>query len=520
MRYFTIEIANAFRNFSTKSSPKKPSWFYKKQNAKGKPKEKKQSKPKIEWTDEQKSVFSAIAEGKSVFITGSAGTGKTLLLQGVIKELRKMYKPSKVSVTASTGIAAFALKGQTLHSFAGIGISSDNRQEKLHRILDNKRACRRWINVEALVIDEISMIDAELFDDIDYIARNIREVDAIWGGIQLVVSGDFFQLPPVPDKRNRKSGVMYAFEADCWDESFDLQVELTKIFRQLDCRLIKLLQGIRTGETDPQDLKLLEECCLERDYDPSAVKLFPLNGDVTKVNEERLQSLQKDVVVYKAVDTGPWKSQLSLGMAPGEISICEGARVMLVKNLNTWKGLVNGATGTVVGFSESEDTNDIFPNKLLPIVQFDSGTTVLIKPQLWHVMDGDVVVAERKQIPLILAWALSIHKCQGMTLEKVYSDLSRAFGFGMVYVALSRVRSLEGLHLSGFDSSKIKADPKVQEFYKNFASRQKKEHLDDSCNKREDCTDSIIGVAEKLSPAGPKQWFSLSQFLSTLLKRS
>ncbi|XP_028760248.1 ATP-dependent DNA helicase PIF1 [Neltuma alba] len=473
MPFLTVGVAAAaYRKFSSKSSGKPRKWIYSELKKKDKAQERKPRKPKIEWTDEQKSMLAAISRGNSVFITGSAGTGKTLFLQEAIKRLRTLYKPSGVSITASTGIAACAIKGQTLHSFAGISITADKREVMLDRIIQNKRAWKRWRNVQALVIDEISMIDADLFDSLEYIVREVKEVESVWGGIQLVVSGDFFQLPPIPNKNSSGGRVKFAFEADSWKRSFDIQMEFTKIFRQSDMLLIKLLQGVRTGEIEPQDMEFLEQSCIpESECDPSVIQLFPLSKDVEKVNQERLDSLQKEVVVYNAIDHGgqPWRRQLSLGMAPDSISICEGARVMLVKNLNTWRGLVNGAAGEVVGFVRAKNYDEVCPHMLLPFVKFDSGETMVVEPAVWEITHGDEVVAWRKQIPLILAWALSIHKCQGMTLDRVHTNLSKAFGCGMVYVALSRVRSLKGLHLSGFTRSKIQADPKVSQFYKSFA---------------------------------------------------
>ncbi|KAK4275530.1 hypothetical protein QN277_018595 [Acacia crassicarpa] len=481
MQSLTVEVAAAFasayRKFSSKSYGKPPKWIYS-ELKKDKAKERKPRKPKIEWTEEQKSILAAISRGNSVFITGSAGTGKTLFLQEAIKRLRILYKPSRVSITASTGIAACAIKGQTLHSFAGIGMLNYNRKVMLDRIIMNRKAYKRWLNVQALVIDEISMIDAELFDTLEFIAREVKGVESVWGGIQLVVCGDFFQLPPIPNKGSSWTSVKFAFEAESWNKSFDMQIEFTKIFRQSDILLIKLLQGIRTGEMDPQDMEFLEQSCIpESECDPSVIQLLPLNKQVERVNQERLDSLQKEVVVYNAVDHGaqPWKGQLSTGMAPDSVSICEGARVMLVKNLNTWKRLVNGATGEVVGFAEAKSYDEVCPHMLLPIVKFDSGETMVVEPATWQVMHGEEVVAWRKQIPLILAWALSIHKCQGMTLDRIHTNLSSAFGCGMVYVALSRVRSLKGLHLSGFTRSKIQANPKVSQFYKSFALLRFKE---------------------------------------------
>ncbi|KAK9284801.1 hypothetical protein L1049_023978 [Liquidambar formosana] len=343
----------------------------------------------------------------------------------------------------------------------------------LQRVFSDERAVKRWSEVKALVMDEISMIDGELFENIEYIARVVRYefTDEVWGGIQLVVSGDFLQLPPIVDQR-QSCGKHFAFEADCWNASFDLEVELTNIFRQSDPHLIKLLQGIRRGESNPDDLKLLVHRCSKAKPDPSAVQLYPRNEDVNRVNANRMKSLEEESIVYTAVDSGknPWKSQLEQGLAPTHLEVCEGARVMLIKNIDIKLKLVNGATGTIIGFSKPEKKSvlNLSPKDLLPIVKFDSGKTVVIEPETWDVTEGDLVVATRKQIPLVLAWALSIHKCQGMTLDRLHTDLSRAFGCGMVYVALSRVRSLEGLHLSGFRSSKIIAHPKVLQYYQRF----------------------------------------------------
>ncbi|XP_022860372.1 ATP-dependent DNA helicase PIF1-like [Olea europaea var. sylvestris] len=339
------------------------------------------------------------------------------------------------------------------------------------------------------------MIDTELFEGLEYIARSFRNEEGmgenkIWGGIQLVVSGDFFQLPPVL-KKKKKGAKKFAFEADCWNASFDMQIELTKPFRQLkDKTLIRILQGIRKGECDPGDLEFLEGCCSGGEPDPSAVRLYPRIEDVNKVNKMKMESLKENIVVYSAIDLGedPWKRQLKHGIAPDELELCKGARVMLTKNKNPWRKLVNGATGTVKDFSQASDEQhkkykacDGFSN--LPVVEFDCGIEMKVEPEIWTVMDGDKVVAVRRQIPLILSWALSIHKCQGMTLDKLHTDLKRVFDFGMVYVALSRIRLLRGLHLAGFDPSKIKAHPKVLQFYSKFSGKQDEQGEDSIADK-------------------------------------
>ncbi|PIA52727.1 hypothetical protein AQUCO_01000533v1 [Aquilegia coerulea] len=428
---------------------------------------------------QQESILEAITKTQSVFISGPAGTGKSFVVSLATELLRrKIYQPSEVFVTASTGVAACALNGQTLHSFAGIGLGEGDKEVLFRKVLKNAKACGRWRTAKALVIDEISMIGCELFEKLEYIARNIRGVAYMnkpWGGIQLIVSGDFFQLPPIV-KQKQGFGKEFAFEAMFWNDSFDLQVELTQIFRQTDTEFIDLLQGVRRGRKDEHHLGVLYRCCNElRDSLETVPNLFPRNVDVNRVNEERLRRLGKETFKYIARDSGknPWKGQLKLGMAPDELEICIDARVMLIKNKDLSAGLVNGAAGTVIDFVEAAGKKHcgICANGLLPKVRFDSGLVAVVNPETWEVVEGDVKLATRTQIPLILAWAVSIHKCQGMTLECLHTDLSRAFGYGMVYVALSRVRSLKGLYLSGFNSSKIKAHPKVLEFYdKSFCS--------------------------------------------------
>ncbi|KAF9610204.1 hypothetical protein IFM89_021142 [Coptis chinensis] len=412
-----------------------------------------------------------MSKTQSVFITGSAGTGKSFLVSIAIDILKNdVYKPGEVFVTASTGIAACALNGQTLHSFAGIGLGVGDKHVLLKKVVKNATAFKRWKSVKALVIDEVSMISCDLFDKLEYIARSLRgRVDKPWGGIQLIVSGDFFQLPPIVED---PLGREFAFEANCWNASFDLQVELTQVFRQSEREFIDLLQGVRRGRKDEEHLRILQHCCNEPvDSSVTVPRLYPLNMHVQRVNDARLRSLSGEIFKYTAKDTGknPWKWQLSNGVAPDELELGIGARVMLIKNKDVGVGLVNGATGTIVDFVHHTGKKSwgAFAKCLLPKVRFDSGLEHVIEPDEWHVMEGEKALATRKQIPLILAWAISIHKCQGMTLDCLHTDLSNAFGYGMVYVALSRVRNLQGLYLSGFDSSKIKAHPKVLEFYNN-----------------------------------------------------
>lgn len=465
---FYYGVATFVKNYSTKVTPKLPIKTPQNTNAKI---PRNSEVIEMQWTDQQLHVFDAIERRESVFITGSAGTGKTKLVQEIIELLRKIHGKRSVFVTAPTGVVACALGGQTLHSFAGVGLAEGDAETLVSQVLNNRRVFRRWKMVKALVVDEISMVEADFFDKLEYIARMIRENDETWGGIQLVVSGDFLQLPPVKVGRDFDRGKEFAFEADSWDRSFQLQVGLQTVFRQSDPKLVRLLQGIRRGELDAEGLEMLMQRRCSQEPDETVVRLYPRIADVSRVNNMRLNSLAEEIIVYEAFDKGekPWIDQLDRGIAPNRLQLCKGARVMLTKNLNVKDKLVNGATGTVTGFRKAIKGNiaKICGGKLLPIVKFDSGCEKVINTQTWDVMMGDKICATRLQLPLILAWAMSIHKSQGMTVDKLHTNLSQAFGFGMVYVALSRVRSLDGLSFSSdLCPSKIMAHPKVLEYYK------------------------------------------------------
>ncbi|MCO5557063.1 hypothetical protein L7F22_065969 [Adiantum nelumboides] len=442
----------------------------------------------LKFSKQQMEVLEAVACGKSVFITGSAGTGKSFLLMYIIRILKRALPDNSVFVTASTGIAACTLKGITLHTFAGIGLGGDAESSLAMRVLRNKDSSKRWRQAAVLIIDEISMIDGELFDKLDYIAKRVRGSTRCFGGIQLIVTGDFFQLPPVNPPNLQK---FFAFQADCWNRCFQMQVELEHVFRQSDSVFVKILNEIRKGVHTCETHETLEMCYRALPDDGTGIvptRLYPLKTDVRQENMEELRALQASIVTFFAVDSQTddlHRYTMSSMRSEKELQLCVGAQVMLTKNLDTKIGLVNGAKGVVAGFQSQhnmfcEGSKDekavkrasptISPSGYWPIVRFDCGTNV-IGPAKDALEDGGVEVASRIQVPLILAWALSVHKCQGMTLSKVQTDLSKAFDYGMVYVALSRVKDLNGLQLVGYDPTRIKAHPKVIAFSKSMFQR-------------------------------------------------
>lgn len=438
----------------------------------------------LKFSQQQMDVLEAVACGKSVFITGSAGTGKSFLLMYIIRMLQKAIGRESVYVTASTGLAACALNGTTLHSFAGIRLGGGTAEDLAGRVFRSKESKKRWKAAQVLVIDEISMINGDLFDKLEYVARKVRGIENCFGGIQLVVTGDFFQLPPVNPPNRHK---YFAFESECWNSCFDLQVELEHVFRQSDSTFVKMLNEIRKGLQSPETLNNLSMCHRALPDDGTEIaptRLYPLKVDVRFENMQELKALETNIITFYSVDSAPnplHRYMLDSMRAEKELQLCVGAQVMLIKNIDTCVGLVNGAKGVVIGFESTynmpvENEKDeerkqlksvshlVSPNNLWPVVRFNCGVRT-IGPKKEHLEDGGVEVVSRTQVPLILAWALSVHKCQGMTLSKVQTDLSKAFEFGMVYVALSRVKDLDGLQLIGFDPTRIKVHPNVVAFF-------------------------------------------------------
>ncbi|MCO5586723.1 hypothetical protein L7F22_040665 [Adiantum nelumboides] len=441
-------------------------------------------KPQVKFamSIQQRKVLLAIASGKSIFITGSAGTGKSYLLHEAVSTLKNMHGSLSVFVTASTGLAGCAIGGTTLHSFAGIGLGIGEKRELANKVSSKRDARKRWLDCKALIIDEISMIDGELFDKLEYIARAVRGPafkNKVFGGIQLVVTGDFFQLPPVHPENPEK---YFAFQAECWNNCFDFQVELTQVFRQSDSEFVEMLNELRRGQCSSSTHFKLSSCDRPVQANNTGIlmtKLYPRKMDVGRENEYKLRSLKLETVAFLAKDDSKGEfamRQLENVRAEKELYLSVGAQVMLVKNVDSSSGLVNGARGVVVRFASIDELDEgkdiakkLSTSGLWPVVLFAcDGVERLLKPESWSVMDGSAEVAKRTQIPLVLAWALSVHKCQGMTLDRVEIDLSKSFEYGMVYVALSRVKCLDGLRLIGFDPSLIKVHSKVVQFYEEL----------------------------------------------------
>ncbi|GJE90946.1 ATP-dependent DNA helicase PIF1 [Phanerochaete sordida] len=449
-------------------------------------------------SQEQTHILKLVEAGESLFYTGSAGTGKSVLLREIIRVLRKRFSktPDAIAITASTGIAACNIGGVTIHSFAGIGIGVDSAEQLTTRIRKNKKAMSRWLRTKVLIIDEVSMVDGDLFDKLAQIGSALRKDPRPFGGIQVIVTGDFFQLPPVA-----KGDPKFAFEADYWKKAVKKTFNLTKVFRQSDPEFVDMLNEMRFGRLTTDSITRFMRLSRPIQYDDgvSATELFPRREDVERANGTRMRTLNTETHEYtashggKLFGTEQGEKLLTNFMAPGKLTLKLGAQVMLIKNMDEMN--VNGSMGTIVEFVEPnqylQNPDDPYvastkpgskPNSAAPaskepkktaamgmkwpVVEFTNPKRkMLIQPESWKVElpDGEVQIS-RTQLPLILAWAMSIHKSQGQTLERVKVDLARIFEKGQAYVALSRATSLEGLQVLNFDPAKVKAHPKVVEW--------------------------------------------------------
>ncbi|KAK9404365.1 ATP-dependent DNA helicase PIF1 [Crotalus adamanteus] len=411
-------------------------------------------------SQEQSRVLSAVLSGKNVFFTGSAGTGKSYLLKKIVAS----FPPNGTYVTASTGVAACQIGGITLHAFAGIG----SGKAPLHQCLElaqRPRVRQQWLNCRCLIIDEISMVEGEFFDKLEAVARDVRKCEDPFGGIHLIICGDFLQLPPVAkDHRQPK----FCFQAKSWRKCIHLNMELTEVRRQTDKEFISLLNAVRLGRWTEEVNRLLTQTVMQKVERDGilATRLCTHKDDVEFTNTMQLRQLSGQLRSFKAVDSDPMLAKTLDAQCPVKsiIELKEGAQVMLTKNLDVSQGLVNGARGVVIGF-ETE-------GKGLPKVRFLCGVTNVIEFERLVFKGPAGTYLTRQQIPLKLAWAISIHKSQGMTLDCAEVSLARVFESGQAYVALSRARSLASIRVLDFEAKVVRANPCVLRFYKELKRDQ------------------------------------------------
>jgi len=418
----------------------------------------------------QKEALAILEAGHNVLLTGPAGSGKTFLLNKYTAYLKK--KQIRVAVTASTGIAATHIGGRTIHSWAGIGIKDHLSPRDIQALTKKNYLKKQFSQTEVLIIDEISMLQAHRLDLIDQVCQAGKKNSLPFGGIQIVLSGDFFQLPPIS-----KGGVAaeFVYKSNVWSE-MDLRVcYLDEQHRQNDKRLTQILQSFRQAQVGPEVVKLLTGRMNQTPRSAiKPVRLFTHNVDVDFINNVELAKIAAPEFTYHLTGEGEKKLVESLKkncLAPENLVLKKGALVMFVKNKfkDDQVIYVNGSMGVVVDFDENN----------FPLVRLHSGSEILVTPDSWAIDDEHKILAKITQIPLRLAWAITVHKSQGMTLEMAEIDLSRSFGYGMGYVALSRLTSLDGLSLLGINDMAYKLDPQVSAYDQELLalSRQAKDNI-------------------------------------------
>ncbi len=400
----------------------------------------------------QAEALAILKTGVNVFLTGEPGSGKSYTIRQYVNFLRSCAIDP--AITASTGIAATHIGGVTLHSWSGIGINKSMNASELKEVVGRDRLAKRLRATQVLIIDEISMFEGQTLNLVDTVCRTVKESQLPFGGMQVVFVGDFFQLPPV--SRGRESRPQFAFEAEAWHRAAPTVCYLSEQHRQADETFLEILSALRRGTINHEHKELLSQrqAMLVDEGFSDMTKLFSHNVDVDRINDQALNLLESSPRTYRmqAYGAPPLIEQLKRGCLSPELLVLKvGARVMFTKN-SADGSYVNGTTGEVHSFSKQTG---------YPHVKLRSGRMIEASTAEWKIEAEGRSMAAIIQLPLRLAWAMTVHKSQGMSLDSALIDLSRAFAFGQGYVALSRVRSLAGLHLQGLNQRALEVDPNV-----------------------------------------------------------
>ncbi len=408
----------------------------------------------------QAQALAIMKTGVNVYLTGSAGSGKTHTLREYIKWLEEHDIP--VAITASTGIAATHMNGQTIHGWAGIGIREYLSEPDMDMLEDKQYLWKRFEKARVLIIDEVSMLHAHRLDMVEAVCRRFKRNDLPFGGLQVILSGDFFQLPPVTRASTWESDSQVAPPSDmiihskAWRAMKPAICYLTEQHRQEDDAFLEILNAMRMNRIEDTHRALVKGRLNASVNTALPTKLYTHNVDVDAINYAELEKLAGDTKEFHMAGSGsdPLVAALKKSCLAHEIlRLKTGAEVMFVKN-NYEAGYVNGTQGKIIGFDSRGE----------PVVEIhSSGRRLSVSASQWEVEENGRVKASITQYPLRLAWAITIHKSQGMSLDSAEIDLSKTFAYGMGYVALSRVRTLAGIRLVGFSENALQMDPAVLE---------------------------------------------------------
>ena len=410
----------------------------------------------------QKEALQILKTGVNVFLTGEPGSGKTYTINEYVWYLRQAG--IEVAITASTGIAATHLGGMTIHLWSGIGIRRDLDKYDLDRISNNEYVAKRIRRAKVLIIDEISMLLPNMLTMVDAICKEVKQNREPFGGLQVIFVGDFFQLPPIVKKNTDEDPQIalielnqadFAYDSPAWLEANPVVCYLSEQYRQDDSVFLKILSAIRSDTFGEEHLVSISKRKVSSNSLPVNIpKLFSHNMDVDMVNQERLEKIKGAKQSFVVISDGPpaLVAVLKKGcLSPETLTLKKGAEIMFTKN-NLKEGFVNGTLGIVTGFGGLNG---------YPIVETRDGKSIIVEPMEWSVEENGKICARITQVPLRLAWAITVHKSQGMSIDAAVMDLSQVFEYGQGYVALSRVRRLSGLYILGWNAMAFKVHPDI-----------------------------------------------------------